>query len=215
MNSQSLHKLWQPHILEQCHGDQTVFNAELADLAKQYARENLTQKQFHFSTEKHDFSQWLPEPIRKQFRKMLNDAVQAYCREAFHNVPDKLPAIHTSVVWGEGQFGNAGVPVHIHEGIDLVITYYPEVLTDEQLKAWNAGGVRFYDHMAARYDFVENRNPEFFSNMWFQAEPHTGTLFVFPGWMMHDSGFFGGAERVCLPSFCRFDRATDSLAWRG
>ena len=215
MKTQELLSLWQPKVLIQDHSDSEEFNRQLATEVKAFVTENFKDREFYFSTPKHDVSQYLSPGIQQRFRKMIYNAVRQYCWAVYGNEPFEVPKFHTAAIWGEGDFGRTGVPAHVHANMDLVATYYPEVDTQGITDRNHAGNVRFYDQNNSRHDFIENKNPDTFSHMWCPLEVQSGTLVVFPGTLLHDSSFFEGPNRVCMASLVRFPRPTDEMSWCG
>ena len=48
-------------------------------------------------------------------------------------------------------------------------------------------------------------NPDAYVGGWYAVEPRTGSMIVFEGHVPHDSTYFEGEERMCIPVLCSLD----------
>lgn len=94
---------------------------------------------------------------------------------------------------------NLGIYNHTHLSSDIVIVYYPKVDLDDDANIEEVGALRVYDPANVGKRFWDTNNKSYFIGGWFQVEPKTGSMVVLEGYVPHDSTYFAGNERMCIP----------------
>ena len=111
---------------------------------------------------------------------------------------------------------NVGINAHTHIQTDIVCTYYPRVVLDADCPktSLHRGAVRFYDPANVGKRLWPCNNPDAYVGGWYAVEPRTGSMLVFEGHVPHDSTYFEGEERMCIPVLCSLDTSQFPLQGR-
>lgn len=133
--------------------------------------------------------------------KMADSAVREYLACVYGYEHTGEIRMMSDTFWQKRDSGeNVGINSHTHVKADLVVTYYPRIDVEPGEKSsLRKGAARFYDPANIGKRFWPCNNPDFFVGGWFQLEPQVGSMTVFEGYLPHDSTFFSGAERMCIP----------------
>lgn len=100
---------------------------------------------------------------------------------------------------------NVGINNHTHVKSDIVCTYYPRVALDPDCPdtSLHQGSLRFYDPGNVGKRLWPCRNPMGdYTGGWYEVKPREGSMVVFEGYVPHDSTYFEGDERMCIPILC-------------
>ena len=102
---------------------------------------------------------------------------------------------------------NVGINAHTHIQTDIVCTYYPRWCSTRiaPKTSLHRGAVRFYDPANVGKRLWPCRNPDAYVGGWYAVEPRTGSMLVFEGHVPHDSTYFEGEERMCIPVLCSLE----------
>ena len=140
--------------------------------------------------------------------QMVAAAVREYLHLAYGYAHDGEIRMMSDTFWQRRSLGeNVGINTHTHIQSDIVCTYYPRVVLDADCPATSLhrGAVRFYDPANVGKRLWPCQNPEAYIGGWYAVEPRTGSMLVFEGHVPHDSTYFEGEERMCIPVLCSLD----------
>lgn len=187
------------------------FNQELFELAKTDAIANRTDgkdirsvgnRATHLTHLRHNFMEDCQHPTVAQFIKMVDEAVRDYLRAIYnYDHQGELNMLSDPFYQSRAAGENVGISCHTHFPAHLVVTYYARTDRDPQeTSPLRQGSVRFYDpqHINTR-PWPNNNIGNVFTNAWFNLVPEEGSLLVFEGHIPHDSTFFDGEHRMCVP----------------
>lgn len=195
------------------------FNTALAEIAKKDAIDNsvtdnsdprnLGDTSNHFGHVRHNMlEEHKDNPVIKELLMMTIAAVGEYLATGYgYELNRDVEVIAETFYQRRDNDENVGIFTHSHLKSDLVVTYYPLVDIDEDYKnsTGKSGSLRFYDPAGVGNRLWGNKNPNVFFGSWYEIVPKTGSMVVFEGHMMHDSSYFEGNERVCIPIQCNID----------
>ena len=145
------------------------------------------------------------DPHVRQLLEMVRAAIGEYLIAAYgYAFEGSIIASAETFYQRRDRGENLGIFTHSHRKSDFVVTYYPLVEIDpdcakDQLRS---GALRFYDPAGVGARLWPNNNPRVHCGSWFQIVPRTGSMVVFEGHVPHDSSYFEGARRVCIPVQC-------------
>ena len=140
--------------------------------------------------------------------QMVAAAVREYLQLAYGYAHEGEIRMMSDTFWQRRSLGeNVGINTHTHIQSDIVCTYYPRVVLDADCPATSLhrGSVRFYDPANVGKRLWPCQNPEAYIGGWYAVEPRTGSMLVFEGHVPHDSTYFEGEERMCIPVLCSLD----------
>lgn len=162
----------------------------------------------HLGHLRHNFLMETKDPAIRVFAQMVAAAVREYLALAYGY--DHRGEIHmmSDTFWQQrNRRENLGIHTHTHIQSDIVCTYYPRVVLDADCPETplHRGAVRFYDPANVGKRLWPCRNPNAFIGGWYSVEPRSGSMLVFEGHVPHDSTYFEGAERMCIPVLCSLD----------
>ena len=188
------------------------FNESLYDIAKVDAIENRIQDpndsknigthEIHLGHIRHNF---LADYSDKEPIKILTEMVDTACREYLLQVyhyehTGKLNMMSDTFWQRRSHHENVGINAHTHIKCDLVVTYYPKIHLDENATgALHKGAFRAYDPSNYGKRFWPTNNPTYYIGGWYQVEPVEGSMIILEGYVPHDSTYFSGDERMCIP----------------
>ena len=202
-----LHKHWEMPA---------AFNAGLAGLAMQEAEahritrddnpRNLGNRSNHFGHVRHNMLEdHKADPHVRKLLRMVRDAICEYLIAAYGFAFDgEINATAETFLQDRARGENLGIFTHCHRKSDFVVTYYPLVEIDPEFAndQLRSGALRFYDPAGVGQRLWPNRNPQVHCGSWFQITPRQGSMVVFEGHLPHDSSYFEGARRICIPVQC-------------
>ncbi len=161
-------------------------------------------KNTHISHLRHNFLTDVHDPVIARFVEMVDQCAREYLSSVYHYDHDGELELMGDTFWQVRERGeNVGISCHTHFKSDLVVTYYARTgIEPKENNPLRQGSVRFYDpqNLGARH--WPNNNPGVFSRAWYNIVPEVGSMLVFEGHIPHDSTFFGGPERLCIPVMC-------------
>ncbi|MFP5300049.1 hypothetical protein R2R70_02385 [Cobetia sp. SIMBA_158] len=187
------------------------FNERLTELAiedalknritEEAGERNIGDTSNHLGHLRHNFLTDCRAPEVAMLTRMVDSAVREYLMLAYGYQHEGEIRMMGDALWQRRSHGeNIGVSTHTHLKADIVVTYYPRVdLDGESENALRRGGVRFYDPANVGKRFWPCNNPSYYTGGWFQVEPRVGSMTVFEGHIPHDSTFFEGEGRMCIP----------------
>jgi hypothetical protein len=187
-----------------------TFHADLYRLAAEDAATNRTdgsqanaigQKATHLSHLRHNFLQDCKHPAVLRLIEMVDLACRNYVEAVYHYRHEGDLEMMSDTFWQQRSRGeNVGINCHTHFTSHLVATYYVRVDRDpRETNPLRQGSVRFYDPQHVNTRPWPNNNPGLISTSWFNVVPEEGSMVVFEGHLPHDSTFFDGEARMCIP----------------
>ncbi len=192
------------------------FNEGLAEIAMDEAvanritqegnPRNLGNRSNHFGHVRHNMLEDHKRDANvRQLLEMVRVAIPEFLLTAFGYAFEGEILASAETFYQRRDHGeNLGIFTHSHRKSDFVVTYYPLVeidpeYADDQLRS---GALRFYDPSGVGQRLWPNKNPKLHCGSWFQIIPRTGSMVVFEGHVPHDSSYFEGPRRVCIPVQC-------------
>lgn len=163
----------------------------------------------YYNQRRHNFFTGTRAPEVATLAQMTDFAVREYMRSVWHNdYKGDIRMICDALYQRKEGEDNAGIHGHNHWRHDIVCTYYPRITFDPANPpptSKHMGQVRFYDPANMGKRLWANFNPAHHVGSWYSVTPKTGTMLVFEGRLFHDSTYFGGIERMCIPVMCQID----------
>jgi hypothetical protein len=194
------------------------FNKQLHGLAIEDALANRIQTEGdgrnvgdqtnHLGHLRHNFLMDRRDPVITVLAQMVSSTVREYLRLAYRYDHAGEIRMMADTFWQRRALQeNLGIHAHTHVQTDIVCTYYPRVALDHDCPATSLhrGAVRFYDPAHVGKRLWPCKNPEAYIGGWYAVEPRTGSMLVFEGHVPHDSTYFEGEERMCIPVLCNLD----------
>lgn len=145
-------------------------------------------------------------PEKKKLAQMVQTQIRKYLYAVYRIEHDATIYMLSDTFHQKRSTGeNCGIPTHTHLKHDIVVNYYPRVVLDENRKrdGFHSGCLRFYDPSGYGKRLWGNKNPNHHIGSWYSVEPCKGMMVVFEGHIPHDSTYFDGEERMCIPILCR------------
>lgn len=168
---------------------------------------NVGMKDSYLGHVRHNLLVDQKDPVLTELARMVDTAVRGYLKVVYHYDHEGDIEMSADTLWQRRDRGeNTGVHQHTHIRHDIVATYYPKVELDPDCPPNNIlrrGTVRFYDPANVGKRLWKNNNPNHHVGGWVQVEPQTGSLIIFEGYLPHDSTFFQGEDRMCIPVLCQ------------
>jgi hypothetical protein len=212
------------------------FNDVLFALAKEDAERNkITENGHgrnvgdtsnHLGHLRHNFLMDTKHPAIDVFVQMVDASIREYLRLAYgYDHTGDISMMSDTFLQERSKRQNIGINTHTHIQTDIVCTYYPRVTLDPDCldTSLHKGALRFYDPANVGKRLWPCRNPEGnYTGGWYSLEPRTGSMVVFEGYVPHDSTYFEGDERMCIPVLCDLElpnshckvRASEVLAFQ-
>lgn len=193
-----------------------TFNAALGEIAREGAKthrvtdpsdpRNLGNRSNHFGHVRHNLlNDHQDHSAVQTLIAMTRAAIREFLYKAYRFDYDGKVSMTAETFYQQRAGGeNVGIFTHTHLKSDLVCTYYPVVDLDEGFAdaPLHSGALRFYDPAGKGGRLWKNFCPNHFIGSWYQVIPGTGSMIVFEGHVPHDSSFFEGRERICIPIQC-------------
>lgn len=191
-----------------------AFNDALYEVATRDAAANrvpkgghakaIGEKTTHLAHLRHNFLMEQKHPCVAELACMVDKAVRDYLQLVYayqHEGPVRMMSdtFYQSRERGE----NVGINCHTHFRTDIVATYYVRTGIEEgETNPLRMGALRFYDPQNLGERPWPNNNPQICTSGWANVIPSNGLMVLFEGHMPHDSTYFGGSERLCIPVMC-------------
>lgn len=208
-----------PNFVMHKHWDMPKeFNERLAELAREDAlAHRVTDADNplavggsgnHIAHMRHNFLTETIDPAMVTFTNMVSYAVREFLWHGFHYAHDGEIRMMSDVFYQRRSHDeNTGIPTHAHYPHEIICTYYPSLPLDEDCPdtPLKRGGLRFYDPSFRSTRLWPMNHPEHHTRPTYMVEPREGSMVVFEGHIPHDSTYFEGDERVCIPILCQLD----------
>jgi len=207
--------LWPAHVMHRRWNMGEEFNRKLYELAKQDNLDtrvvdkndprNVGDDTNHLGHVRHNFIEKNKDlPVIKTFTKMVDTACRDYLETVYHYSHEGPVTMMSDTFWQRrSHHENVGINMHTHPKCDLVVTYYPWVHLDENAtSSLHQGALRVYDPANVGKRFWPCRNPQNYYGGWFSVVPQIGSMVIIEGWVPHDSTYFSGDDRMCIPILC-------------
>lgn len=191
------------------------FNQRLYELAADDSLRNrvtdnsdpkaIGQANTHISHQRHNFLADYKDPVMKTFITMVDTGIREYLKQVYNTTDITRIEMMADTLWQRRSIHeNVGIGCHTHPRADIVVTYYPKFKLDADCPntPFHRGHLRVYDPTTKGKRHWPSNNPNNFYGGWFGAEPREGAMFVFEGHIPHDSSYFVGDERMCIPVLC-------------
>jgi hypothetical protein len=163
----------------------------------------------HLGHLRHNFLTDTKDPVIAMLAQMAAAGVREYLQLAYgYDHPGEIRMMADTFWQRRDRRENVGIHTHTHAQTDIVCTYYPRVMLDADYPdtSLHRGAVRFYDSAGIGKRLWPCRNPAaYVGGGWYSVEPRTGSMLVFEGYVPHDSTYFEGEERMCIPVLCNLE----------
>jgi len=166
---------------------------------------NVGDQTNHLGHLRHNFLVDRQDPAIAVLAQMVATGVREYLQLAYGYDHTGEIAMMSDTFWQRrAARENVGINAHTHIQSDIVCTYYPRVVLDADCPntSLHRGSVRFYDPANVGKRLWPSNNPDAYVGGWYAVEPRTGSMLVFEGHVPHDSTYFEGEERMCIPVLC-------------
>jgi hypothetical protein len=195
------------------------WNEELYEFAKKDFLENIITDSNHptnigditqhISHLRHNFvDAYKDKKVVQDLIKMVDYACREYLKLVYEYEHKGKVCIMSDTFWQRrSNKQNTGIHTHTHIKCDLVVTYYPKVNLDKEVKnPVRRGAVRVYDpaNIGKRF-WNMNNNSKYFFGGWHEVEIKEGLMLIIEGHVPHDSTYFEGDERMCIPMLVDID----------
>lgn len=156
---------------------------------------------------RHNFLTDVVDPIMPTFVNMVSYSVREFLWHAFHYQHEGDIHMMSDTFWQRRSHGeNLGIPTHTHPAHEIICTYYPRVDDDgENDHEFSKGALRFYNPAMRGGRLWPTNEGSMYNGQTYSVRPRAGSMVVFEGHMPHDSTFFEGDERMCIPILCKLD----------
>ena len=156
----------------------------------------------HLNHLRHNFLTDTVDPAIPIFVQMVRASIREYLQLAYgYDHAGEIAMMSDAFYQSRARGQNVGIASHTHAKFDFVCTYYPRIQLDADCPETplHQGAVRFYDPANLGKRLWPCENPEFYVGGWYGVTPRAGSMLVFEGHVPHDSTYFAGAERMCIP----------------
>lgn len=149
-------------------------------------------------------------PEIKQFASMVDYGVREYLQHVYNYEHEgDITMMGECFYQRRSHRENIGINNHTHMKCDFVVMYYSKINLDEGLddhphtSSLHKGAVRLYDpaNIGKRFWPCRNQDHAYYGG-WYEIVPKEGTMIIIEGWQPHDSTYFFGDDRLCLPVLC-------------
>lgn len=162
----------------------------------------------HISHLRHNFLTDTIDPTIRVLTSMVSQAVREFLWAGFRYQHEGDIAMMSDTFWQRRSDGeNLGIPTHAHSAHEIVCTYYPRLILDANCPdtPLKRGALRFYDPGGRGNRLWPCDHPQHHTRPDYIITPDQGSMVVFEGHVPHDSTFFEGDERMCIPVLCKLD----------
>lgn len=159
----------------------------------------------HLNHLRHNFLLDTIDPVMPVFVQMVAASVREYLHLAYGYEHEGEIRMMSDAFYQERAKGqNLGIAAHTHSKFDIVCTYYPRAPLDPDCPQtpFHRGAVRFYDPANIGKRLWPCNHPDHYFGGWYSVEPREGSMTVFEGHVPHDSTYFEGEDRMCIPTLC-------------
>jgi hypothetical protein len=193
------------------------FNARLYALAKEDAERNrikedgaagsVGKKAHAFSHMRHNFLVDCIDPLIPVFVEMVRESIVEFLYASFGYLHEGDMHLMSDTFLQRRSAGeNIGIYTHTHPSHEIICTYYPRADDEDTTdNPFRKGALRFYNPAMRGNRLWPHPRRDVYNGSVFSVEPKVGSMVVFEGHMPHDSTFFEGEERMCIPVLCRLD----------
>jgi hypothetical protein len=225
--TEQLQALWPSYVMVKQWETPKGFNEELAQLGidvnlktrvtDEDDPRNVGDKTNHLGHVRHNFLyDHKDHPAIKYFTWMVDCGVREFLSTVYnYNHEGDITVMGECFYQRRSHRENIGINNHTHMKCDFVVMYYPKIHLDDDLdtnpltSSLHRGAARFYDPANVGKRFWPVNNPFNYYGGWFEVVPKEGTMMIIEGWQPHDSTYFFGDDRLCLPVLC--DVITENL----
>lgn len=176
-------------------------NKALADVVKYYSANHMARYDSGF---KHNVPcnilNHVKDPVIDEYFAVLREQLELYLFEVAGITPGDITTPRFNMFGNHEMRGQWSVP-HAHQGNQVVVTYYPEVVRNPDEPHPYAGSMLFHNPTSTQSGFWARKVKPFFP-----IKPETGTLIIFPGNAMHSTApfFCEGSSKCALVTNVRF-----------
>lgn len=206
----NVHAIFPRFVFHRQYNDMEEFNKRLFELASVDAARNVANAEdqrtigsntTHLAHLRHNFLLDCKDETVRQLIEMVDNTVRQYLWTVYsYEHTGELNMLSDTFHQKRAEGQNVGINCHTHFPAHLVVTYYARVDRDpEETNPLRQGAVRFYDPQHVNTRPWPNNNPSVFTNSWFNLVPNEGSMVVFEGHIPHDSTYFDGEHRMCVP----------------
>lgn len=207
--------LWPAFMMHRVWEMPDAFNQKLYELGKVYSAackvtdpdnpKNVGNTSNHLCHVRDNFLlQYKDEPEVKVFAEMVDTMCRDYLQSVYNYKHDGPITMEADMFYQRRSHReNVGINMHTHPKCDLVLTYYPWLHLDEEANTpLHQGAMRIYDPANIGKRFWPCKNPNAYYGGWYSIVPQIGSMIIFEGWIPHDSTYFSGDDRMCIPILC-------------
>lgn len=209
-HSDQCHVIFPRFVFHRQYDGVAEFNKVIFELASKDAEANRTDgshekaignKATHLAHLRHNFLAECKHPAVAQLIRMADETVRAYLKSVYaYEHTGEIEMMSDTFHQRKSHGENVGINCHTHFPADLVVTYYARLDRDPaETNPLRQGAVRFYDPQHVNTRPWPNNNPSVFTNSWFNLVPNEGSMVIFEGHVPHDSTYFDGDHRMCIP----------------
>ena len=217
-NNETLATIYPSFVYHKIWNVDKEFNNKLYLLAKEdYLKNGLsetnTEKNIgsvtnHLGHLRHNFlDDYKHEPVIKEFVKMCDSMCRQYLLKVYgYEHTGKIFMMSDTFLQRRDKKQNIGINNHTHPKCDLVLTYYPKFNLDENIsESLRRGVVRCYDPANIGKRFWKINKNDFFIGGWYEVHVQESSMLLIEGYLPHDSSYFEGDERMCIPVLIDID----------
>jgi hypothetical protein len=171
-------------------------------------------KKNHLGHLRHNFlDDYKNDSVIKQFVKMCDTMARQYLLKAYgYEHKGKIFMMSDTFWQRRDKKQNVGINNHTHPKCDLVLTYYPKINLDKDVnESLRKGVIRCYDPANIGKRFWKINKNDFFIGGWFEVEVQESSMLLFEGYLPHDSTYFEGEERMCIPVLMDIETPTKHI----
>lgn len=215
-HTSELHTVFPSFVLQKHWDMPDEFNTKLYELAQaDWLKNNVDDVTApdavgihlnYIAHKRHNFLMDTVDPIIPQFMNMVAFSVREYLWQAFNYKHEgEISMMGDTFYQRKEHDENYGVPMHRHTAHEVVCTYYPHVEgpDPDDYSMLQTGAVRFFDPTGVSRLWPTTNRKDMNNGRTHMVQPKKGSMVVFEGHMPHDSTFFNGENRMCIPVMCR------------
>ena len=204
-----LHKHWDmPEGYNEHLFNIACLDAEANKITTESDGRNVGDTSNHLGHLRHNFLTSTIDPAIPVLVDMARDSIREYLMLAYgYDHTGEINMMSDTFLQQRSKKQNIGINSHTHIQTDIVCTYYPKVDLDPDGPdtSLHKGALRFYDPANVGKRLWPCNRTDYHIGGWYSVEPVTGSMIVFEGHVPHDSTYFEGEERMCIPILCSLD----------
>ena len=204
-----LHKHWSmPEGFNERLFELAKIDAEAHKIKSDSDGRNVGDTSNHLGHLRHNFLTNTIDPVIPVLVEMAKNSIREYLSFAYHyDHTGEINMMSDTFLQERAKRQNIGINAHTHIQTDIVCTYYPKVELDPDCPdtSLHKGALRFYDPANVGKRLWPTNNTDYYIGGWYSVQPVTGSMIVFEGYVPHDSTYFEGEERMCIPILCSLD----------